>query len=67
VTDAALPRTARFALTWLGLVPFLVFATMLLLIPTGYLVVGSFVDSSTGDVTLQNYARLTEGLQLTPT
>jgi putative spermidine/putrescine transport system permease protein len=74
VTATALPRTAqdapparpgrRFSLTWLGLVPFLVFATMFLLIPTGYLVVGSFVDSSTGQVTLQNYARLTEGLQL---
>src|SRR5688500_19488293 len=36
---------------------------MFLLIPTAYLVVGSFLDSS-GQVTLQNYARLTEGLQL---
>ncbi|MDF2735017.1 MAG: transporter permease protein [Chloroflexota bacterium] len=54
----------RFSLTWLGLVPFLVFSTLFLLIPTAYLIVGSFVDSTTGDVTLQNYARLTEGLQL---
>ena len=54
----------RFSLTWLGLVPFLIFSTLFLLIPTAYLIVGSFVDSNTGEVTLQNYARLTEGLQL---
>ncbi len=74
MTETALARNAqgapsarpgrRFSLTWLGLVPFLVFSTLFLLIPTAYLIVGSFVDSTTGDVTLQNYARLTEGLQL---
>ncbi len=67
MTDAALPRTAegahdarprrRLRLTWLGLVPFLVFATLFLLIPTFYLVVGSFADS-TGQPTLQNYRDL---------
>lgn len=68
MTDAAVPRTAqgapparpgrRFRFTWLGLVPFLVFATLFLLIPTFYLVVGSFADS-TGQPTLQNYQDLT--------
>ena len=32
---------------------------MFLLIPTSYLVVGSFIDSNTGQPTLQNYADLT--------
>ena len=68
MTDTALPRTAEGArdarprrrprLTWLGLVPFLVFATLFLLIPTFYLVVGSFADSA-GQPTLQNYRDLT--------
>lgn len=68
MTDTALPRTAggardarprrRPRLTWLGLVPFLVFATLFLLIPTFYLVVGSFADSA-GQPTLQNYRDLT--------
>ena len=68
MTDTAQPRTSQGALrtrpgrhlrlTWLGLVPFLVFATLFLLIPTFYLIVGSFLDSS-GQVTLQNYAGLT--------
>ena len=49
----ALGAAAR--LTWLGLVPFLVFATLFLLIPTLYLIVGSFHDRQ-GQVTLQNYA-----------
>jgi putative spermidine/putrescine transport system permease protein len=48
----------RFRGTWLGLVPFLVFATLFLLIPTFYLIVGSLLDS-TGKPTLQNYADLT--------
>ncbi|MFL5675198.1 MAG: ABC transporter permease [Chloroflexota bacterium] len=47
----------RFTWTWLGLVPFFVFATLFLLIPTFYLVVGSFQDSA-GQPTLQNYADL---------
>jgi len=73
VTDTALPRTAqgapparpgrRLRLTWVGLLPFFVFATLFLLIPTVYLVVGSFLDSA-GQFTLQNYAGLTEELPL---
>jgi putative spermidine/putrescine transport system permease protein len=73
VTDTALPRTAqgapparpgrRFPLTWLGLVPFLLFATMFLLIPAGYLVVGSFIGQD-GQPTLDNFTHLTDELPL---
>jgi putative spermidine/putrescine transport system permease protein len=50
----------RFTPAWLGVVPFFVFATAFLLLPVGSLLAGSFVDSSTGQPTLQNYAELTE-------
>jgi putative spermidine/putrescine transport system permease protein len=40
-----------------GLLPFLIFATAFLIVPTFYLVVGSFQDK-TGALTLQNYADL---------
>jgi putative spermidine/putrescine transport system permease protein len=74
VTDTALPRTAQGApaarpgrrrpsLTWMGLVPFLLFATLFLLIPTFYLVVGSLMDGD-GQLTLQNYRDLTEEVPL---
>ena len=35
---------------------------MFLLIPTAYLIVGSFIDSKTGGFTLGNYAELTNGV-----
>jgi putative spermidine/putrescine transport system permease protein len=54
---AARPARRRPSLTWLGLVPFLVFAAAFLLIPTTYLVVGSFQDKA-GNPTLQNYVDL---------
>jgi putative spermidine/putrescine transport system permease protein len=47
---------------WLGLVPFLAFSAAFMLIPTIYLVVGSFRDNA-GQLTLQNYADL--GSELT--
>jgi putative spermidine/putrescine transport system permease protein len=56
---AARPGRRRFSLNWLGLLPFAIFATMFLLIPTSYLIVGSFIDANTGQLTLQNYADLT--------
>jgi putative spermidine/putrescine transport system permease protein len=56
----ARPVRRRPSLTWLGLLPFLIFATAFLIIPTFYLVVGSFQDK-TGALTLQNYADLTGG------
>jgi putative spermidine/putrescine transport system permease protein len=55
---SARPGHRRFRWTFLGVVPFFVFATMFLVIPTSYLVVGSFRDQA-GHFTLQNYADLT--------
>ncbi len=49
----------RLSWAWLGLIPFLAFAAAFLIIPTFYLVVGSF-HTPTGEVTLQNYASLTD-------
>ena len=57
---AARPGRRRLSLTWLGLAPFAIFATMFLLIPTSYLIVGSFVDSHSGGLTLDNYRSLTD-------
>jgi putative spermidine/putrescine transport system permease protein len=51
------PGRRRFSWTWLGLVPFFAFAGLFLLIPTFYLVVGSFQNDA-GQLTLQNYADL---------
>jgi putative spermidine/putrescine transport system permease protein len=53
----ARPGRRRFSWTWLGLVPFFLFAGLFLLIPTFYLVVGSFQDKA-GQLTLQNYVDL---------
>ena len=55
------PWASRLGLAWLGLVPFLAFATLFLLIPTAYLVVGSFQDADGGQITLQNYVDLAGG------
>ena len=55
----ARPVRRRLSWQWLGLVPFLVFAAAFLLIPTSYLVVGSFHDLA-GNTTLQNYADLAQ-------
>jgi putative spermidine/putrescine transport system permease protein len=69
VTQAALPVPGqdapkarpgrRFSWAWLGLVPFLVFAVAFLIIPTFYLVNGSFHNEA-GQTTLQNYADLSQ-------
>jgi putative spermidine/putrescine transport system permease protein len=45
--------------TFLGVVPFVLFATLFLVIPTSYLVVGSFQDRG-GNFTAQNYLDLTQ-------
>jgi putative spermidine/putrescine transport system permease protein len=55
----ARPGRRRPAFTWLGLVPFLIFSTLFLIIPTIYLVVGSF-QTEAGQLTLQNYADLSQ-------
>jgi putative spermidine/putrescine transport system permease protein len=69
VTDTALPLSAggalsarplhraRGALTLLGVLPFLLFAVAFLIIPTFYLIIGSFQDRA-GNPTLQNYVDL---------
>jgi putative spermidine/putrescine transport system permease protein len=70
VTDLAITVDARDALSpppgrrrapWslLGVVPFFAFALMFLVIPTTYLVVGSFQDQA-GHLTAQNYLDLTQ-------
>ena len=69
MTEAALPRidqgapTARpgrrFSWAWVGLVPFLAFSAAFLIIPTSYLVFGSFQTVS-GQPTLQNYIDLAQ-------
>jgi putative spermidine/putrescine transport system permease protein len=51
----------RVPWTFLGVVPFFVFATMFLVIPTSYLVVGSFRDQA-GNFTVQNYLDLSRPL-----
>jgi len=50
----------RFTPAWLGVVPFFVFAIAFLLLPVGVLLSGSFFDSTTGQLTLDNYAKLAE-------
>ncbi len=60
---SARPGRRRLSWTWLGLVPFTLFAAAFLLIPTAYLVVGSFSNQS-GGFTLQNYADLSQPLAI---
>ena len=67
MTDSAAPIAAggslqvsprrRINLDWLGLVPFFLFAAMFLIVPTLFLVVGSFKDAA-GNWTFQNYRDL---------
>ena len=58
---AAPPRPGRRRAPWslLGVVPFFAFALLFLVIPTTYLVVGSFQDQA-GHLTAQNYLDLTQ-------
>jgi putative spermidine/putrescine transport system permease protein len=49
----------RFGWAWLGVMPFLAFAVAFLVLPTSYLLINSFLNT-TGDPTLGNYAHLTE-------
>src|SRR5271168_2388986 len=59
---ARLPLMARIRpdqgfLVWLGVAPFLIFAMMFLILPTGYLLVGAFQDPD-GNFTLANLGDL---------
>ncbi len=47
-------------LTWLGLVPFVIFMTLFLILPTMHIVIGAFQDRS-GGFTLQNIRDLNTG------
>ncbi len=47
------PRTQRVSLTWLGVVPFFVFSLLFLILPSLFLLFGSFQDES-GSFTLAN-------------
>jgi len=53
----ASPRRAPISASWLGVVPFLLFAGAFLILPTAYLVVGSF-QGANGALTVQNYIDL---------
>ena len=50
------PRTAR-SWAWLGILPFLAFAFLFLILPTMQIVVGAFRNPE-GQFTLQNVANL---------
>jgi putative spermidine/putrescine transport system permease protein len=50
---AAPPWAGRLSWTWVGVVPFFVFAVMFLILPTGFLTVGGFQDGR-GHFTLRN-------------
>jgi putative spermidine/putrescine transport system permease protein len=54
---AAATERKRMSLDWLGIVPFLLFALLFLILPTIYLVAGAFQDSE-GHLTLANLANL---------
>jgi len=53
-------RRLRVPLTWLGLVPFALFVTMFLILPTMHIVIGAF-QTSDGSFTLQNIVDLNSG------
>jgi len=55
---SARPARRRLSLSFLGVVPFFLFAILALIIPIGFLVIGSFQDTVSGSVTLKNYADL---------
>jgi len=50
---------SRFSWAWLGVAPFLIFALLFLILPTGFLVVGAFQDNE-GNFTLKNIANLSQ-------
>jgi putative spermidine/putrescine transport system permease protein len=56
----ARPARRAFSWNWLGVVPFFLFAFLFMVLPIGFLIIGSFQDSNRGDqLSLQNYADLT--------
>jgi putative spermidine/putrescine transport system permease protein len=57
VTSATSSDRARMSWAWVGVVPFLAFALMFLILPTGFLMVGAFQDAE-GHFTLANLGNL---------
>ena len=61
VAERDVPRVRparRTSWSWLGVVPFFLFAFLFIIAPVAYLVIGSFQNAQ-GETTLQNYADLT--------
>ena len=50
----------RFPRNWLGLLPFFLFSFLFMILPTSYLILGSFQKD--GELSLQNYADLNTGI-----
>lgn len=61
VRPVSLPRAFAipWSWTWLGVVPFFLFALMFLILPTGLLIVGAFQDAE-GNLTLKNLFDLSQ-------
>lgn len=59
----ARPVPRRVSWTWLGVVPFFLFAAAFLLAPTAFLIIGSFQDAQ-GQFTLNNYQGLSQAFIL---
>lgn len=55
----ARPASRRLSLAWLGLLPFLGFSVVFMLLPISFLLIGSFQDAH-GNLTLQNYGDLSQ-------
>ncbi|RYC11994.1 ABC transporter permease [Ciceribacter ferrooxidans] len=60
MNEAPPARRLRVPLTWLGLVPFALFVTMFLILPTMHIVIGAF-QTRDGSFTLQNIIDLNSG------
>jgi putative spermidine/putrescine transport system permease protein len=57
--ESAKARPRPLSLTWLGVVPFMLFALMFLIVPATLLMIGAFQDPE-GNFTLQNIANLNQ-------
>jgi len=57
--EIANTKPRPMSLSWLGVVPFLIFALMFLILPAGYLVIGAF-QTPDGSFTLQSMANLNQ-------
>ncbi|HEV7284063.1 MAG TPA: ABC transporter permease subunit [Kaistia sp.] len=57
--EIATTKPRPMSLSWLGVVPFLIFALMFLILPAGYLVIGAF-QTPDGSFTLQNIVNLNQ-------